>query len=93
MKMRKKLDYETINEIGMTLIKQDTDFLFESSDKAKAESAIRISGIIDFLHELEEATVMTDEEIKNIKNTITYHISDSDIHPTISGDTSPFIAY
>ena len=64
MKNRKKIDYEDIVEMGISLIKDETDFIYEcSDDSTRAQSAFRISGIIDFLSELDKATRITEEAV------------------------------
>ena len=63
MKKRKQINYEDIVEIGMSLIKGDTDYIYEcSNDKIKAAMAHRISGIVDFLKALDEATIIYEVE-------------------------------
>ena len=68
MKQRKQIDYETIIEKGITLIKEDSDALWECDDKEKVNIAFRVSGIVDFLHELIKATEVTKEDIEKIRN-------------------------
>ena len=64
MKNRQKINYEDIVEIGMSLIKDDTDYIYEcSDDKIKAGIAYRISGIVDFIRALDEATVLSESDI------------------------------
>lgn len=64
MKKRKQINYEDIVEMGMSLIKDDTDYIYEcSDDKTKAAMAYRISGIVDFLRALDEATILSDSDI------------------------------
>ena len=63
MKNRKQISYEEIVEIGLSLIKEETDLLYGESEKNKAESAIRICGIVDFIRALDEATVLSEPEI------------------------------
>lgn len=63
MKKRKMINYEDIVEIGLSLIKGETDVIYGESEKNKAESAIRICGIVDFLKALDEATVLSESDI------------------------------
>lgn len=63
MKKRKQINYEDIVEIGLSLIKEETDLLYGESEKNKAESAMRICGIVDFLMTLDEATVLSESDI------------------------------
>ena len=56
---RRKIDYEEIVEIGLSLLKEETEVLYGTSDKDKAESAMRICGIVDFLSMLDDATRVT----------------------------------
>ena len=63
MKKRKMINYEDIVEIGLSLIKEETDLLYGESEKNKAESAIRISGIVDFIKVLDEATVLSESDV------------------------------
>ena len=58
MKNRKKIDYDEIVEIGLSLLKDEIDMIYGIEDKSKAESALRMSGIIDFLNELNKATLI-----------------------------------
>lgn len=63
MKNRKKIDYDEIVEIGLSLLKDETDVLYGTSDKDKAESVMRMCGIIDFIRALDEATVLSESDI------------------------------
>ena len=63
MKNRKKINYEDIVEIGLSLIKEETDILYGESEKNKAESAMRICGIVDFIKALDEATILSESDI------------------------------
>lgn len=63
MKKRKQINYEDIVEIGMSLIKEETDVLYGESKKNKAESAMRICGIVDFIKALDEATVLSESDV------------------------------
>lgn len=58
MKNRKKIDYNEVVEIGLSLLKNEIDMIYGIEDKSKAESALRMSGIIDFLNELNKATLI-----------------------------------
>lgn len=58
MKNRKKIDYDEVVEIGLSLLKDEIDMIYGIEDKSKAESALRMSGIIDFLNELNKATLI-----------------------------------
>lgn len=72
MKKRKQINYEDIVKTGISLIKEETDLLYGESEKNKAESAIRICGIVDFLTALDEATTVTEDtesESEVIQNT------------------------
>lgn len=62
MKKRKQINYEDIVEIGLSLIKEETDLLYGESEKNKAESAMRICGIVDFLTALDEATILSEPD-------------------------------
>ena len=59
MKNRKKIDYDEIVEIGLSLLKDETEVLYGTSNKSKAESVMRMCGIIDFLSALDDATQVT----------------------------------
>ena len=48
MKNRQKINYEDIVEMGLSLLKDETEVLYGTSDKDKAESVMRMCGIIDF---------------------------------------------
>lgn len=63
MKKRKIINYEDIVEIGLSLIKEESDVSYGESEKNKAESATRISGIVDFLRALDEATVLSESDV------------------------------
>lgn len=63
MKKRKMINYENIVEIGLSLIKGETDVIYGESEKNKAESATRISGIVDFIKALDEATVLSESDV------------------------------
>ena len=64
MKNRQKINYEDIVEMGISLIKDDTDYIYEcSDDKIKAGIAYRISGIVDFIRALDEATVLSEPDV------------------------------
>lgn len=64
MKNRQKINYEDIVEIGISLIKDDTDYIYEcSDDKIKAGIAYRISGIVDFIRALDEATILSEPDV------------------------------
>ena len=63
MKKRKTINYEDIVEIGLSLIKEETDLLYGESEKNKAESAMRICGIVDFIRALDEATVLSEPDV------------------------------
>ena len=72
MKKRKQINYEDIVEIGIFLIEEETDLLYGESEKSKAESAMKICGIVDFLTALDEATTVTEDtesESEVIQNT------------------------
>ncbi len=59
MKKRKMISYEEIVEMGLSLLKDETEVLYGTSDKDKAESVMRMCGIIDFLSALDDATQAT----------------------------------
>ena len=59
MKNRQKINYEDIVEMGLSLLKDETEVLYGTSDKDKAESVMRMCGIIDFLSMLDDATRVT----------------------------------
>lgn len=63
MKKRKMINYEDIIEIGLSLIKEETDTLYGESEKNKAESAMRICGIVDFIRALDEATILSEPDV------------------------------
>ena len=63
MKKRKMINYEDIVEIGLSLIKEETDVLYGESKKNKAESAMRICGIVDFIKALDEATILSESDV------------------------------
>lgn len=63
MKKRKMINYEDIVEIGLSLIKEETDLLYGESEKNKAESAMRICGIVDFIRALDEATILSEPDV------------------------------
>ena len=56
---RRNIDYDEIIELGLSLLKDETEVLYGTSDKDKAESVMRMCGIIDFLSMLDEATRVT----------------------------------
>lgn len=56
---RINISYDDIVSIGITLIKDETEMIFECNEKEKAETAIRISAIIDFISRLDDATQVT----------------------------------
>ena len=56
---RQKIDYDEIIELGLSLLKDETEVLYGTSDKDKAESVMRMCGIIDFLSMLNDATQVT----------------------------------
>ena len=56
---RQKIDYDEIIELGLSLLKDETEVLYGTSDKDKAESVMRMCGIIDFLSMLDDATRVT----------------------------------
>ena len=54
---RKDISYESIVEIGLDLIQQQTSFLWECNDDSeRAGMAYDISGIVDLLSALDKAT-------------------------------------
>ena len=63
MKKRKMINYEDIVEIGLSLIKEETDLLYGESENNQAESAMRICGIVDFIKALDEATVLSESDV------------------------------
>lgn len=63
MKKRKMINYEDIVEIGLSLIKEETDLLYGESENNKAESAMRICGIVDFIKALDEATILSESDV------------------------------
>lgn len=56
---RQKIDYDEIIKLGLSLLKDETEVLYGTSDKDKAESVMRMCGIIDFLSMLDDATRVT----------------------------------
>ena len=63
MKKRKMINYEDIVEIGLSLIKEETDLLYGESENNKAESAMRICGIVNFIKALDEATILSESDV------------------------------
>ena len=63
MNRRKMINYDEIIEIGLSLLKDETEVLYGTSDKDKAESAMRICGIVDFIKALDEATVLSESDV------------------------------
>ena len=59
MKNGREISYEDIAELGLSLLKDETEVLYGTSDKDKAESVMRMCGIIDFLSALDDATQVT----------------------------------
>ena len=59
MMNRQKIDYDEIIKLGLSLLKDETEVLYGTSDKDKAESVMRMCGIIDFLSMLDDATRVT----------------------------------
>lgn len=55
-KNRRMISYEEIADIALTLLKDETDVLYGTENKTKAESAMFIAGIINLLDRLEDAT-------------------------------------
>ena len=55
-KNRRMISYEEIVDIALTLLKDETDVLYGTQDKTKAESAMFMTGIINLLDRLEDAT-------------------------------------
>lgn len=60
---RRNIDYDEIIELGLSLLKDETEVLYGTSDKDKAESVMRMCGIIDFLSMLDDATAITEEKV------------------------------
>lgn len=62
-KNRRMISYEEIADIALTLLKDETDAIYGVEDKTKAESAMFMTGVINLLDRLEDATrVMTTYE-------------------------------
>lgn len=59
-KNRRTISYEEIADIALTLLKDETDVLYGTEDKTKAESAMFITGVVNLLDRLEDATRVTD---------------------------------
>lgn len=59
MMNRRNIDYEEIVEIGLNLLKEEADVIYGTEEKDKAESALRMVGIVDFLYALNKATEIT----------------------------------
>lgn len=55
-KNRRMISYEEIADIALTLLKDETDVLYGTEDKTKAESAMFMTGVISLLNLLEDAT-------------------------------------
>lgn len=63
-KNRRMISYEEIADIALTLLKNETDVIYEIEDNAKAESVMFIAGVINLLDRLEDATrVITNYEV------------------------------
>ena len=60
---RRSIDYDEIIELGLSLLKDETEVLYGTSDKDKAESVMRMCGIIDFIKALDEATVLSESDV------------------------------
>ena len=58
-KNRRMISYEEIADIALTLLKEETDVLYGTENKTKAESAMFITGIINLLNRLEDVTRIT----------------------------------
>ena len=55
-KNRRMISYEEIADIALTLLKDETDALYGTEDKTKAESATFMTGVVNLLDQLENAT-------------------------------------
>ena len=55
-KNRRMISYEEITDIALTLLKDETDVIYGTEDKTKAESAMFMTGVISLLNLLEDAT-------------------------------------
>lgn len=55
-KNRRMISYEEIADIALTLLKDETDVLYGTQEKTKAESAMFMTGVINLLDRLEDAT-------------------------------------
>lgn len=55
-KNRRMISYEEIADIALILLKDETDVLYGTEDKTKTESAMFMTGVINLLDRLEDAT-------------------------------------
>ena len=55
-KNRRMISYEEIADIALTLLKDEADVLYGTEDKTKAESVMFMTGVINLLDLLEDAT-------------------------------------
>ena len=55
-KNRRMISYEEIADIALTLLKDETDVIYGVEDNAKAESVMFITGVVNLLDRLEDAT-------------------------------------
>lgn len=55
-KDRRTISYEEIADIALTLLKDETDGIYGTEDKTKAESVMFIAGVVNLLDLLEDAT-------------------------------------
>lgn len=64
MSNRKNISYEEAVSLALEVIKEDMEFLYEEDDKGKAQTAMRVSAIIDFIEKLDKATKLVKELIE-----------------------------
>lgn len=77
MKLRKQIGYEDIIEIGMSLIKDETEFLWECKDDTeRARCAFTVSGIVNFMSAIDDATRMTEEDKKTFEKNLVDNLKD-----------------
>ncbi len=71
MKLRKAIGYEDIVDIGLNLIKDETEILWECNDDTeRAKCAFTVSGIVNLLSAIDKATQMTEEDKKTLEKNL-----------------------
>ena len=80
MKFRKEIEYEDIVDIGLNLIKDETEILWECNDDTeRAKCAFTVSGIVNLLSAINKATQMTEEEKKAFEKNSVYNLNDNTV--------------